>query len=556
MINVAEHKVAVNDEMDIARNAVAAILKAKKVLKLYPSSNPIYIKNLDNAYSQFKEYFHYNDELTLKFSKNDIFYNSESIYNNTEKNDNLALLFFKDGLREITFSKDVPRDEIEDFIHIISLDFDRDNIEDDIVTLLWQKDFQHIKYIAEDIFLIEDESHDSTVINEETKDTTDNADIMKAYEDSTEDDKIPSSVPIMPLTTDDFKQFLGYLKRDSEAKNSKFLNMVFEISNDVERIVEHDDIVYIFMKTFEYLIKEKEFKLMANALHQIKASIGDSNTDPEMRKHAIKILLFVSGKKVVDIVGDILDREEKIEKSDFQEFVSLLDQNAIAPFVNLLSELESVHARKMVVDSLVCLGPKDVSSLLKGLKHPEWHVVRNIIFILREIGDATAIEHIKMSVKHEDARVRKEAVRTLGELGRENALPMISECLDDEDIRVRKASLTAIGNMSTDQARKIIIEQILKSSFAGNELDEKKEYFRVLAQWNDKSVYDFCIKTITKKSFWNSAKHYEIKACAAYCLGLIGNRDALPILNIFKTSRSRLLSNLSNQAIRRIESSG
>jgi hypothetical protein len=367
MVNVAENKVAIDDEMDIARNVIETILKSKKVLNLYPSTNPIYVNNLDNAYNQFKEYFHYQDELTLKFSKNDIYYNSESIYHNTQRNDNLALLFFKDGLREITFNKDVPRDEIEDFIYIISLDFDRDNIEDDIVTLFWQKDFQHIKYIAEDIFLAEDEAHDPTAIKEETKDPTDNADIIRAYEDSIEDDENPSSVPIMPLTTEDFKQFLGYLKRDSEGKNSKFLNMIFEIYNDVERIVEYEDIGYIFMKTFEYLIKEKEFKLMADALHQIKASIGDSNTESEIRKQAIKILLFVSGKKITDIIGDILDREVKIEKNDFQEFVSLLDQNAIAPFINLLGELQSVHARKTVVDALVSLGPKDVPSLLKGL---------------------------------------------------------------------------------------------------------------------------------------------------------------------------------------------
>jgi HEAT repeat protein len=556
MVDVAEHKVAIDDEMDIARNVIETILKSKKVLNLYPSTNPIYVNNLDNACNQFKEYFHYQDELTLKFSKNDIYYNSESIYHNTQRNDNLALLFFKDGLREITFNKDVPRDEIEDFIYIISLDFDRDNIEDDIVTLFWQKDFQHIKYIAEDIFLAEDEAHDPTAIHKETKDTNDNVNIMGAYEDSIEDDAIPSSVPIMPLTTDDFKQFLGYLKRDSEGKNSKFLNMIFEIYNDVERIVEYEDIGYIFMKTFEYLIKEKEFKLMADALHQIKASIGDSNTESEIRKQAIKILLFVSGKKVTDIIGDILDREVKIEKNDFQEFVSLLDQNAIAPFINLLGELQSVHARKTVVDALVSLGPKDVPSLLKGLKHPEWHVVRNIIFILREIGDATAVEHIKIAVKHEDSRVRKEAVRALGEMGGENALRIICECLDDEDFRVRKASLAAIAHKSNDHAKRVIIEQILKASFAGKELDEKKEYFRVLVHWNDESIYDFCIKTITKKFFWNSAKHYETKACAAYSLGLLGNRDALPILNKFKTSRNKLLANLSNQAIRRIESGG
>jgi hypothetical protein len=83
----------INEEIRAAKDVIQAILKSKKILRMYPSNNPIYIKTLEDANSKFREFFYYNDELQLKIKQNEIFCGSEQVYSSSEKEDNLSSLF-------------------------------------------------------------------------------------------------------------------------------------------------------------------------------------------------------------------------------------------------------------------------------------------------------------------------------------------------------------------------------------------------------------------------------------------------------------------------------
>jgi len=566
MATAAENKVVPIEELDTARKVIGKILKMRKLLRIYPKSNTVYMDNLENTYAAFKDFFNYKDKLTLRFGRNDIYYNSESVYNNPQKQDNLALLFFKDGMQEITFRNTVTRDEFEDFLEIIAADFCKEVVEDDLVTLFWQRDFTNIEYLAEDIMLTEEEVNELNTINELKDGPSDPPDFKRAYHDSFEENGIPLSVPLFSLTADDHKQLLIALENDRKDKLPKYFNMLFDIYYSVDRSVEYEGIVYFFMKSIEYSIKNGNYRLITDVLIKLKKIIGNKNTNPKMRKSAINILLFVSGTKMIGIIGDLLEKEGKTDEEDFQKYIYVLDQNAIFPLINLLSDLKSVYARRMITDALASLilkdtpklktANKEISRLLKELNHPDWYVVNKIIYILSLIGNASVIEYIKKTVKHADIRVRMEAVKVLGEIGRDNVLGTIQECLDDEDIKVRKASLAALGNIATESAKNMIMQQISKSLFIEKELAEKKEHFRTLARWNDKKIYDFCVRMVRRKSFLNRSAQYETRVCAVYGLGLMGRKDALPVLNKCKSHGSGLLYDISDEAIRRIESGG
>src|SRR4030067_3359371 len=91
------------EQLTTVRNIIQAVLKAKKIVNLYPENNPIYIKTLKELSDRFSEFFQDNDSLKLNIDKDAIFYDSESVYQNSGMLDNIALLFFKDGVRELTF---------------------------------------------------------------------------------------------------------------------------------------------------------------------------------------------------------------------------------------------------------------------------------------------------------------------------------------------------------------------------------------------------------------------------------------------------------------------
>ena len=86
-----------------------------------------------------------------------------------------------------------------------------------------------------------------------------------------------------------------------------------------------------------------------------------------------------------------------------------------------------------------------------------------------------------------------------------------------------------------------------------NYIEEKKEFYETLSRWKDSEIFHFLTKVMKTKSFFNRTKNYENKACAIYTLGLIGNKDAIPLLYKLKGSKNKLLKEYVNIAIRKIE---
>jgi hypothetical protein len=61
------------------------------------------------------------------------------------------------------------------------------------------------------------------------------------------------------------------------------------------------------------------------------------------------------------------------------------------------------------------------------------------------------------------------------------------------------------------------------------------------------------LKILKARFFFNRAKMFENKACAALCLGLLGNKDALPVLYEMRDSNNKLVSDFAGIAIKKLE---
>jgi len=543
-----------SEDIKDAKDIVQTLLKAKKNLRMYPPNNPIYVKTLEDAYARFKNFFDYKDTFTLNIKQNSIFYDSEQIYYNPEKEDNLALFFFKDGLRELIFKKGLIQEELEEFLKIIALEFDREAVDDDIITLLWEKDFQNIHYIVDETFLVDlDEEDYGTNAEKKVKErVSDVDDLMKAYADGFEEENI-TNISIVPLTDKDLQMLVKELEQDSPDKLEKLIDVLFEIFYKSEERGGLED-TYTFLKdTIRYSLKHGEIHIVLKVMRRVKEVLEDPLIEENENKYMKMLPAYLGTEEIISLFAELLDSGIEIEEEVIKEFIKYLDKNAIAPLVKFLGELKTIHARKKMIEALTVLGRKDIQAVSKGLNDQRWYVVRNIIYILRKIGDKGAVEFLLRTVKHPDIRVRKEAIMALGELGGQAVVKTLRECLDDPDVQVRIGSVKAFGTIGSEVSKKIVLEKISEKGFKERDFEEKKGFYEVLSRWKDAEVFDFLIKELKRKSFFGRAKNYENKACAAFCLGLLGNRDALPSLYRFKDSKNKLLREFSFSAIRKLE---
>ena len=341
------------EELTNVEAVIQAILKAKKILQMYPENNPIYIKTLKELSDKFSEYFQYADSLPLQIGKNDIYYNSESVYQHTGMHDNLALLFFKDGLRELTFKNGLTAKEAEDFIKIISMDFERDEIEEDIITLFWEKDFENIQYVVEDIFLSDGADYERKATNELQQKSSSPDSMEEIYNSVLQNDESAANEIILLITDDDIRQLLEEFQTYSQDKTDKYFNMLFTCLSATEQEEERLNIVNYFMMAIEFSIRKGNLFAVVDTQLKLKKLIDDQKKDETIRKSAAHILAFTGGNSVIELIGDMLNTGCAFDGTVFKSFVSFLDTNAIMPLINILGELKSIHTRKLVIDALV-----------------------------------------------------------------------------------------------------------------------------------------------------------------------------------------------------------
>jgi hypothetical protein len=89
------------------------------------------------------------------------------------------------------------------------MDFDREAVDDDIVTLLWEKDFQNIHYIVDEAFLVDvdEEDYETKVESEVKEKITGVDDLMRAYADGFKEEDV-KGISIVPLTDKDLQMLV------------------------------------------------------------------------------------------------------------------------------------------------------------------------------------------------------------------------------------------------------------------------------------------------------------------------------------------------------------
>ena len=542
-----------SEDIRLVSDVIQSFIKAKKNLRIYPTNNPIYTKTVEAVYRKFMKVFDIVDSISLRFTRSEILWGDAKVFAGTGKDDNLALFFSRDGMKEITFQKDIQPDEFKEFLEIIAFDFESEDVVDDVVTLMWEKDFRSIRYtVDESILTEEEEDYEQEAVRQAKENAADADDLARAYTDALRGEEA-EEVTLIPITDKDLKAVVGLIERAKQDKRDKLVDILLDMLRQAGNFYEFHEIVGILENTMEYSVKQGDINIAVEILHRAQEFDVSALTEFDCTDEIQRIFTFAGSAEMIKIIGELMDTESGIEEHIFNSYASFLPRESVPHFITILGELKTIGARKNVINALTFLGGKDISVLAGSLADSRWYVVRNIIYVLRKIGDPSAVTHLMKAAGHNDVRVRKEVLKTLGDLGGEKAAGVLRTFLTDPNVSVRSTAVRALGSTETDFAKAALLQRVSEPAFLFAEFSEKKECFEVLATWKDDDVFDLLMKILKKRSFFRRAKHNEMKTAASYALGLIGNKDAIAALEKLRKSKNRTLSEYAYAAVKRIE---
>jgi hypothetical protein len=534
---------------------IREIQKTKKLLRMYPPNNPVYASSLDSLYSKFSELLKTEGELKLKILQKSILYGNEQVYHNPEREDNLALFFFKDGVRELTFTDGLTRDELEGFMKILTSDLDSEQTVDDVVTLLWETEFEHINYVVDELYLTDEEVVAEDKIYNEIKDkhTKDNEALIKAYNDALTTEKTEGLV-FTPLAETDIENISAEIRRQDLQKSAKLITILFELLYLQTNRGELRSIITHIKSTLEYCVLNGDFKNANYLLDLVRENI-DKKLSSDMSGNELRTIYdYINSPLMIEELGRRLDALTDIDREAFLGYIGHLGKSTITHFINLLGDVQSINGKQLLLDALTILGKQDIKVLADGLRDTRWEVVKDILYILGRIGTSGALEYLTHTFSHPDERIRREAVRVVGTLNNPNAFQYIKDALNDRSSPVRITAVRALSNIKTEGVKKVILTELSKKEFQFRDLNEKKEFYRTIAQWHDTEVKEFLINTLKKKPFLKKKKKNETRACAALALGMMRVKDAIPALKNASREGDNLLKEYSLSALERISS--
>jgi HEAT repeat protein len=559
-----------DEEILLARDLTKSFLKAIKAFRFYPPENPALKSFQELLPKKFQFFLNKYNSFVFQIGEYTLSYKGKVLYENWDVKTSLAFLFYKDGLRELRFMKGLEEEEVLGLIDIIVRCDNINQLEDDFITLMWEKDFNHISCLATDEFLENMPVYIPDNVDQFRKDLvfkpmTHEVEVDFLENDLEEDVNLDEALSKLIEELHSFVSNRSVYSLTSEE--------VEKLRKEVEEEIKPNYVLNIVDVIFEILEWEKEPEPYQNAVNTLNKVLDAMLTLGEFRR-AIdlvrriyifqrtyelkdwqleiirKFLVDAGDDQRIDRIGKLLEQEEGVPLEEIHNYLVLLQRNAIKPLVRLLGERQKSKTRRVICDALSEIGKNAPELFIPYMDDPRWYLVRNITYILGRIGKEESLPYIQKAFNHEDPRVRREALQALGLIGGVKAVGLLVKCLKDEDSRIRTTAALNLGKVGKKAALEPLLEIVLSKDFQKRGSEEIKGFFDAIGMVGSSRESILVLRQLLERKSWFGRGKDEIRVGAAQALATIGTPEVMAILESGKDSKDESIRNACLQALK------
>lgn len=218
----------------------------------------------------------------------------------------------------------------------------------------------------------------------------------------------------------------------------------------------------------------------------LRALVSDAGLRPPVRA-AITGLM---GRLASESIPLILQSGASVEETaaSLRGLVARLGSAATAGLLESLAVEKDKSRRRRLFDTLVSLGLDIAPQTRRLLSDAHWYVVRNMVALLRAVGDRGAIPDLRRCAEHPDIRVRLEAIKSLLALDPSVPRDLLERALDDPDPKIAEAAIALSGQYGIKEARGPLLKMLHGWDFLGARLSLRLKALRALADLGEPDV--------------------------------------------------------------------
>jgi len=551
--------------LDVKRVAdwIQALVRTMKAMRMYLPNNPTLHKfqgDLEGrTWSMLKEI----GDITLSIQQFDFLFENYSVYHNAAREESLAFRFYGDGVRELTIKEGMEPSELRAFLDVLRRSSDA-SAQDDVVTLLWERDFRHIEYVY---IPLEDLAEDGrgTAYEDDNDTTASGPGIPWPEGDDVAEDPPPvgSAAPEGGETvaalerSDDWAPAIVVATQWDEEAGVEFILNETEIA-ELQKEIEHEEarplgeevleIVAVilesetepagflesavaFQRFIELAIEEADL-VRANSLLARLKSIAARKAEQraEFVGLAEQVIREIGRPSFLGQAAPTLNGHPEIEPAILTNFLVQLGSSSAPAICDLLGQVNHVKHRRALCEALAISCKDDVEVLIQRLSDSRWYVIRNIVFVLGRIAHQGVERALDRALHHEDVRVRREAVRALGKIESPTSRAYLISAFRDPDAGVRVQAAMTLAAKRDDRAAQSILGVLQAPEFAKRDSNERLAFFEALGRSGSDALVPKLDIMLSRGGLFRSGNE-EQRYHAAIALAWLGSPAALAVLN-------------------------
>ena len=557
-----------------------AMVKALRAHQLYLPNNPVYQKALETLRTAFRPIWEALDELALAVHENELRWEGSVVYNQTNRGESLAWVFFKDGVRAVTLLPGVEQDEIVGLLDVVHRARTlRQEDSDDLLTLLWEKDFQRIRYVFQEMTAAESgtmvlPSPGEVAATVAAQGAQGAQDMSRAVEEEvTSEEPEQGGAPAAPAGTvrpEDFDSTLyfldekeiGYLQNEVNREYAQDLRRnVLAMLLDVLELQPYPtvraELISILESFLPYLLGAGDYSAVAYVLREVKAVLQRARELlPEHRK-ALEALpgRLSEAEPLAQLLQSLDEAAAHPSADELGELFGELKAEALPTLLGWLQKLNNERVKVVLDGAIGRLAAAHSERLVDAIGGADPLIALEAVKLAGRLKLAAAVPALAAALGHQETVVRAAAVQALSDLDLPGALQGLEKALDDPDREVRLATVRLLMTRKHKGALPRVTAAIQGKSVRVADLTEKMAFFEAYGSMVGESGVASLEAMLNGGGFLKRREDPELRACAALALGRIGTASARQALEKASGAKDALVRNAVSRALRSLAGS-
>jgi hypothetical protein len=541
---------------------ITGLGKALRAFHMYLPNNPIYQRATENLRTALAPVWAVLDELVLTVAETDFVWEEQVVYHQPNKTESLAWGLFKDGMRSLTIRRGAEQEELPRLLEAINrARYLAADAGDDLLTLLWEQEFQFIQYHFVEFF---GEGGGSMPEQSGTYPTgSDDAAAARQRQAQVAEEAPPRPKGVVDVEDFDStlyfldeseihqvaRQVEGEYRRDIRASSLNVLFDLFELEGDP---ATRSEILGIVEHLFPNLLNARDFRTAAGVLRESKLLV--TRAQGLLPEHRVRFDGFVAKLSEPAIVSQLLQSLDEAPalagEAEVAEVLRELRASALEPVLSWIPSLSSPVLRTVLEGVADRLASSNTDEVLRILRSKDSEALASVVALCGRLGLHQVVPGLADTVAHPDPAVRLASVQTLAQLGTPAALALIDKAIEDDERSVRLAAVRVAGGRGYKGALKRVEAVVLGKGLRDMDLTEKMAFFEAYGAIAGAGGLKALTGMLLPRGLLKLKESPETRACAAIAIGKIRTPEAREVLTGMADEKDLVVRNAVNRALR------